>query len=190
MLANGDELAARAVVSNADPRTTFLKLIDPLDLDPNFLLKLQNYRALGCVAKINLALSGLPAFEGIDGDTERLSGRIQVGHEIDYLERAFDVAKYGDYSNQPYLDITIPSLNDPSLAPAGAHVMSIQVQYAPYRLKQGDWNSRKEEFGDAIVSALSSLRSQFERVDCAAAGDHAMGFGADIWISGRSHFSW
>lgn len=155
LLANGDELSARAVVSNADPRTTFLKLIDPLDLDPNFLLKLQNYRALGCVAKINLALSGLPAFEGMDGDTERLSGRIQVGHEIDYLERAFDVAKYGDYSQQPYLDITIPSLSDPSLAPLGAHVMSIQVQYAPYRLKQGDWNARKEEFGDAIVSALS-----------------------------------
>lgn len=156
VLANGDELAARAVVSNADPRTTFLKLIDPLDLDPNFLLKLQNYRAVGCVAKINLALSGLPAFEGMDGDREKLSGRIQVGHEIDYLERAFDAAKYGDYSAEPYLDITIPSLNDPSLAPPGAHVMSIQVQYAPYRLKQGDWNSRKDEFGDAIVSALSA----------------------------------
>ena len=156
VLANGDELTARAIVSNADPRTTFLKLIDPLDLDPNFLLKLRNYRALGCVAKVNLALSGLPAFAGIDGDTERLSGRIQVGHEIDYLERAFDVAKYGDYSSQPYLDITIPSLNDPSLAPAGAHVMSIHAQYAPYKLKEGDWNSRKEEFGDAIVAALST----------------------------------
>ena len=155
VLASGDELAARAFVSNADPRTTFLKLIDPLDLDPNFLLKLQNYRAWGCVAKINLALSGLPAFAGRDGDQERLSGRIQVGHEIDYLERAFDAAKYGDYSNQPYLDITIPSLNDPSLAPPDAHVMSIHVQYAPYKLKKGDWNSRKEEFGDAIVSALS-----------------------------------
>ncbi len=156
VLDNGDELPARAVVSNADPRTTFLKLIDPLDLDPNFLLKLKNYRALGCVAKINLALSGLPVFEGMDGVTERLSGRIQVGHEIDYLERAFDAAKYGDYSSQPYLDITIPSLNDASLAPAGAHVMSIQVQYAPYRLKEGDWSSRKDEFGDAIVSALSA----------------------------------
>jgi len=154
-LANGDELAARAIVSNADPRTTFLKLIDPLDLNPNFLLKLQNYRALGCVAKINLALSGLPAFEGTDSDSERLSGRIQLGHEIDYLERAFDAAKYGDYSRLPYLDLTIPSLNDPSLAPPGAHVMSIQVQYAPYRLKEGDWTSRKEEFADAIVSALS-----------------------------------
>src|SRR6185503_2751059 len=112
VLANGDELTARALVSNADPRTTFLKLVDPLDLDPNFLLKLQNYRASGCVAKVNLALSGLPSFAGLNDDrAERLSGRIQVGHEIDYLERAFDAAKYGDYSTHPYLDITIPSLS-------------------------------------------------------------------------------
>lgn len=164
VLTNGDELPARAFVSNADPRTTFLKLIDPLNLDPNFLLKLQNYRALGCVAKINLALSGVPVFEGMDGDNERLSGRIQVGHEIDYLERAFDAAKYSDYSKQPYLDITIPSLNDPSLAPPGAHVMSIQVQYAPYRLKEGDWNSRKQEFGDAIVSALSDYAPNLQEL--------------------------
>ncbi|HKR59393.1 MAG TPA: NAD(P)/FAD-dependent oxidoreductase [Pyrinomonadaceae bacterium] len=156
VLANGDQLKARAVVSNADPRTTFLKLVDPVDLDPNFLLKLQNYRAVGCVAKINLALSGLPAFTGLNGnERERLSGRIQVGHEIDYLERAFDAAKYGNYSEQPYLDIAIPSLNDPSLAPAGAHVMSIHVQYAPYKLKQGDWISRKEEFADAIIDGLA-----------------------------------
>jgi phytoene dehydrogenase-like protein len=118
---------------------------------------LQNYRAAGCVAKINLALSGLPTFGGVGGDgVERLSGRIQVGHEIDYLERAFDAAKYGDYSTQPYLDITIPSLNDSSLAPSGAHVMSVHIQYAPYKLKQGDWNSRREEFGDAIVDALAA----------------------------------
>jgi phytoene dehydrogenase-like protein len=164
-LTNGDELTARAVISNADPRTTFLKLVDPLDLDPNFLLKLQNYRAVGCVAKINLALSDLPAFTGVNGDQrERLAGRIQVGHEIDYLERAFDVAKYGDYSAQPYLDITIPSLSDPSLAPAGAHVMSIHVQYAPYKLKQGDWLSRKEEFADAIINALAGYAPELKNL--------------------------
>ncbi len=176
ILANGDELSARAIVSNADPRTTFLKLVDPIDLDPNFLLKSQNYRAAGCVAKINLALSALPTFTGIDIDeVERLSGRIQVGHEIDYLERAFDAAKYGDYSPQPYLDITIPSLNDPSLAPSGAHVMSVHVQYAPYKLKQGDWNSRREEFGDAIVDVLSLYAPNLKGLDCSAAGNHALG---------------
>ena len=162
VLANGDELSSRAVVSNADPRTTFLKLVDPVDLDPNFLLKLRNYRAAGCVAKVNLALSGMPSFRVLDhGDGAdglvKLSGRIQVGHEIDYLERAFDAAKYGDNSPHPYMDITIPSIIDPSLAPDGAHVMSIHVQYAPYKLKNGDWNTRREEFGDSVVNVLSDF---------------------------------
>ena len=157
LLKNGEEFVARAIVSNADPRTTFLQLIDPIVLDPNFLLKIRNYRATGISAKINLALSGLPSFTGIDADQTRskLSGRLHIGPDIDYLERAFDAAKYGDYSPAPYMDITIPSLTDPSLAPAGAHVMSVYVQYAPYKLKTGDWNSRREEFGDAVVSALS-----------------------------------
>jgi phytoene dehydrogenase-like protein len=165
VLANGDELTARALVSNADPRTTFLKLVDPLDLDPNFLLKLQNYRASGCVAKVNLALSGLPSFAGLNGDrAERLSGRIQVGHEIDYLERAFDAAKYGDYSTHPYLDITIPSLNDPSLAPPGAQVMSIHVQYTPYKLKQGDWSAHGEEVGELVVNLLSDFAPDLKQL--------------------------
>ncbi len=132
-------------------------MIDPLDLDPNFLLKIRNYRANGISAKINLALAGLPSFTRIDADQakSKLSGRIHIGPDVDYLERAFDAAKYGDYSPAPYMDITIPSLTDPSLAPAGSHVMSVYVQYAPYKLKSGDWNSRREEFGDALVNALS-----------------------------------
>jgi phytoene dehydrogenase-like protein len=100
----------------------------------------------------------LPSFAGLadQGNAkEKLSGRIHIGPEIDYLERAFDAAKYGDYSPQPYLDITIPSLIDATLAPAGAHVMSVYAQYAPYRLKHGDWNSRREEFGDTVVDMLS-----------------------------------
>lgn len=168
VLTNGDELTARAVVSNADPRSTFLKMVDPLDLDPTFLVKLRNYRALGCVAKVNFALSGMPSFRGVaDGDADnviKLSGRIQIGHEIDYLERAFDVAKYGDYSTHPYMDITIPSLNDPALAPAGAHVMSIHVQYTPYKLKNGDWNSRREEFADVVVNTLSDFAPNLKQL--------------------------
>jgi phytoene dehydrogenase-like protein len=159
ILKNGDEISARAIVSNADPRTTFLKLVDPVDLDPNFLLKVRNYRALGVSAKINLALSSLPSFTGVEDDVElaksKLSGRIHIGPDIDYLERAFDAAKYGDYSAAPYMDITIPSLLDPTLAPAGAHVMSVYVQYAPYKLKEGDWNSRREEFGDKVIDVLT-----------------------------------
>jgi phytoene dehydrogenase-like protein len=156
-LASGEEIAARVVISNADPRTTFLKLVDPSEFDPGFLLKVRNYRAQGTVAKVNLALSALPQFSGLaQGDSvERLSGRIHLGPDIDYLERAFDAAKYGDFSPQPYMDITIPSLTDQSLAPAGAHVMSIHAQFAPYQLKNGDWKSRREELGDTVVNVLS-----------------------------------
>jgi len=149
VLSSGEEISASAVVSNADPRHTFLKLVDPAALDPSFLIKVRNYRCTGSAAKVNLALSGLPNFSEI-------SEHIHIGPDIDYLERAFDQAKYHEFSPQPYMDITIPSLADPSLAPKGAHVMSIHVQYAPYELKDGGWNSRREEFGDAVVRALSS----------------------------------
>jgi phytoene dehydrogenase-like protein len=145
ILANGETIEARAVVSNADPRTTFLKLIDPVELDPNFLSKMRNYRAPGTVAKINLKLSGMPEFRGVD-DAEKLSGRIHIGPEIDYLERAFDAAKYGEFSREPYLDITIPS----------PEAMSIHVQFAPYKLKEGDWNTRREEFADVVIDRLAA----------------------------------
>jgi phytoene dehydrogenase-like protein len=157
VLKSGEEIGARAIVSNADPRTTFLRLIDPIDLDPTFLAKMRNYRASGSAAKINLALSGLPSFAGVNGSDAkaRLSGRIHIGPDIDYLERAFDAAKYGDFSPEPYLDITIPSLSDSSLAPENSHVMSVYIQFAPYKLKEGDWSSRREEFADTVVNLLA-----------------------------------
>ena len=156
VLETGEEIESRVVVSNADPRSTFLNLLDPVDLDPNFLLKMRNYRAPGAAAKVNLALSGLPAFRGLNGSDPKvkLSGRIHVGPEIDYLERAFDASKYGEFSAEPYLDIAIPSVGDPSLAPEGKHVMSIHVQFAPYKLKQGDWTGRREEFAENVVKQL------------------------------------
>jgi phytoene dehydrogenase-like protein len=156
VLAGGEDISARAIISNADPRTTFLKLLDPGELEPSFLIKIRNYRAHGTVSKVHLALSALPKFTGLNDEdaVEKLSGRIHIGPDIDYLEHAFDAAKYGDFSPRPYLDITIPSLTDPSLAPNGAHVMSIHVQFAPYKLKDGDWNSRRDELGDAVVNAL------------------------------------
>jgi phytoene dehydrogenase-like protein len=160
VLGGGEEIEARAVVSNADPRHTFLRLVDPTELEPDFLNKIRNYRSTGAAAKLNLALSGLPSFSALkkaDGDgAERLRGRIHIGPDIDYLERAFDAAKYGDYSMQPYMDITIPSLVDSSLAPTGAHVMSVYVQFAPYKLKEGDWVSRRDEFADRVLKVLSN----------------------------------
>jgi phytoene dehydrogenase-like protein len=166
LLSNGEEIEARSVISNADPKITFLKLIDTAELDPSFLQKIQNYRAHGTVAKVNLALSAMPKFsyrtasnrERVkDNDGfEQLSGRIHIGPDIDYLERAFDAAKYGEMSPQPYLDLTIPTLTDPLLAPSGAHVMSIHAQFAPYNLKQGDWESRREELGDVVVDTVAN----------------------------------
>jgi phytoene dehydrogenase-like protein len=156
VLEGGEEIESRAVVSNADPRTTFLNIVDPVDLDPNFLLKMRNYRAPGTAAKINLALDRLPAFRGLNGDDpkSKLSGRIHIGPEIDYLERAFDASKYGEFSTEPYLDINIPSLGDPSLAPADKHVMSIHAQFAPYKLKRGDWSTRRDEFAGSVIGQL------------------------------------
>jgi phytoene dehydrogenase-like protein len=127
VLASGEEIAARIVVSNADPRRTFLRLVDPAHLSPDFLTRIQNYRCAGTVAKVNLALGGLPSFSA-ENRTAALSGRIHIGPEVDYLERAFDAAKYGDFSRQPVLDAMIPSVADASLAPEGQHVMSICVQ--------------------------------------------------------------
>jgi phytoene dehydrogenase-like protein len=155
VLSTGEQIGAKAVISNADPKRTLLKLVDPVHLSPDFVMKLQHYRMHGTVAKVNLALSGLPEFTALNGDTTALSGRIHIGPEIDYLERAFDESKYGNFSKQPYLEIAIPSVTDPSLAPAGKHVMSIYVQYAPYKLKGGDWDSQRVALGDTVVKTLA-----------------------------------
>lgn len=157
VLDTGEEIGARIVISNADPKRTMLRLAGPLHLDPDFAVKMQHFRSSGTVAKVNLALDGLPEFTALKTASDRsraLSGRIHIGPEIDYLERAFDASKYGTFSAQPYLDATIPSLADPSLAPAGKHVMSIYAQFAPFRLREGDWDTRREELGDTVVHTL------------------------------------
>src|SRR5262249_30356946 len=156
VLEGGEEVAAKTVISGADPRRTFLQFVEATDLDPGFLTKVRAYRALVTVAKVNLALSRLPKFSAIDNDSRESSGRIHIGPDIEYLERAFDDAKYGDFSAHAYLDIHVPSLVDSSLATRGCHVMSIHVQYAPYRLKNGDWKMRRDEFGDAVLKTLAS----------------------------------
>ena len=155
VLANGDEIDAQMVVSNADPKRTLLGLVDPQYLEPSFLQKLQHYRMNGTVAKVNLALGGLPTFTGANGNTAALSGRIQVSPDIDYLERAFDASKYGEYSQHPYLEATIPTLWDTSLAPPGKHVMSIYMQYAPFHLRSTAWDSQRDALGDTVVKTLA-----------------------------------
>jgi phytoene dehydrogenase-like protein len=151
VVGDGDEIASQVVVSGADPKRTLLDLIDPAMLGPTTGWRASNIRTPGTVAKVNLALDGLPPFEV---DEERLRGRILFGSSLDALESAFDASKYGRVSEQPYLEATIPTLSDPSLAPEGGHVMSVLVQWAPYRLADGTWDDRREELGDLVLKRL------------------------------------
>ena len=166
-LANGEEITGRAVVSGADPKTTFLKLVDPVDLTPDFITKIRNYRSKGTLAKMNIALSALPHFVGSPGQ-EALTGRIHIGPEIDYLERAFDHAKYGEFSSEPWLDVSIPSILDPQLAPSGAHVMSIYVQFAPYVLRGTTWDAARETLKEQVLRALERFAPGIGRLVVAA----------------------
>jgi phytoene dehydrogenase-like protein len=123
-------------------------------LPPEFLWRIKHYRMRGTLAKVNLALSALPNFNGATRDM--LAGRVRLAPDIDYLERAFDHAKYGRFSPQPWLELTIPSLVDPSLAPPGAHVLSAYAQFAPYTLRDGDWQSSRAALEDAVLNTLSN----------------------------------
>jgi phytoene dehydrogenase-like protein len=158
VLTNGEEIAAEAIVSGVDPKRTFFHLVDPSQLDPTFANRIKNFRSNGNVAKVNLALGGLPAFPSLDAtesSLKSLSGRIHIGPEIDYLERAFDASKYGEFSKAPWLDVTIPTILDPGLAPDGKHVLSAYVQFAPYKLREGNWEARRKELGDTVIKTLS-----------------------------------
>jgi phytoene dehydrogenase-like protein len=159
VLSDGEEIAAEAVASGVDPKRTFFNLVDPSQLDPTFANRMKNFRANGTVAKVNLALGGLPVFSALDpteSSLKSLSGRIHIGPEIDYLERAFDASKYGEFSRAPSLDVSIPTILDPSLAPDGKHVLSAYVQFAPFKLKEGNWDARRWELGDTVIRTLTN----------------------------------
>jgi phytoene dehydrogenase-like protein len=167
VLADGEEIAVEAVVSGLDPKRTFFQLMDPSQLDPTFATRIRHIRANGNVAKVNFALGDLPSFPslagtvGPDGFRQALSGRIHIGPEIDYLERAYDASKYGEFSESPYLDLTIPTLRDPGLAPVGKHVLSAYVQFAPYKLREGNWDSRRKSLRDAVIKTIGSYSPNF-----------------------------
>src|SRR5258708_7085038 len=165
VLTSGEEIPARAIVSNADPKRTLMGMVDPAHLTPDFIQKIKNYRCMGTVAKINLAISALPEFTALKakGNGNLLQGRIQISPEIDYLERAFDESKYGNFSRNPYIEITFPSLSDPSLAPASQHVMSIYMQYAPYKLKNSDWESQRTALGETVVKTIAQYAPNLPR---------------------------
>jgi phytoene dehydrogenase-like protein len=150
-LADGTEIDARVVVSAADPKRT-LRLCDPVELNPYEVWRAENIRQPGAMAKVNLVLSGLPAFHG--GDAERLQGRIVVGSSIDHVEQAMDANKYGHVAEDPMLEATIPTLVDPSLAPEGKHVMSILFQAAPRRLRDSEWSTERDRVADIAVKSM------------------------------------
>jgi phytoene dehydrogenase-like protein len=154
-LRNGDELRSRVVASSLDPRLTFLRLLEPGMLPDDFLGDVRRYKFRGSSAKVNLALDALPDFTSLPGAGAHLRGAISISPGVDYMERAYDDAKYGRFSRKPYVDIVIPSLTDTSIAPPGKHVMSCFVQYAPYHLKEGTWDEQREAFGDTVIDTLA-----------------------------------
>jgi phytoene dehydrogenase-like protein len=155
VLDNGDEIEASWVSSSVDPRLTFLKFLEPRDLPGDFVDEVRRYKFRGSSGKVNLALDGLPDFTCMPGPGAHLRGAISISPSLDYMERAYDDAKYGRHSRRPYIDVVIPSLTDPSVAPPGKHVLSCFVQYAPYHLQDGTWDEKRESFGDTVVETLS-----------------------------------
>ncbi len=155
-LKDGTELKAKTVVSSCDPHLTFRRFVDANALDDDFLSEIGRYRFRGSSGKVNLALDRLPNFTCRPGDGLHIRGDIAIAPSIEYLERAYDEAKYGAFSRRPYINVVIPSLTDSTLAPPGKHVMSCFVQYAPYDLAEGPeaWPSQREAFGDTVVDTL------------------------------------
>jgi phytoene dehydrogenase-like protein len=162
MLASGEELEARAVISAVDPKRTFLDLCEAEHLPPEFLWRIKHYRSRGTLAKVNLALSALPAFAGATRDM--LAGRVRLAPDLDYLERAFDHAKYGRYSPHPWIEFTLPSIAEPSLAPPGSHVLSAYAQFAPYALRKGDWDTSRNAFGECVINTLEQYAPGLKRL--------------------------
>jgi phytoene dehydrogenase-like protein len=154
-LANGDELDADLVLSSVDPRRTFLTFLDARELPSDFVEQVKRYRFRGSSGKVNLALDALPEFTAPLNGTAHLRGAISISPSMDYMERAYDEAKYGEFSSRPYIDMVIPTLTDPSMAPPGKHILSCFVQYAPYTLARRNWDEARESFGDTVVDTVA-----------------------------------
>src|SRR5580765_2792079 len=155
VLQNGDEIYGDVISSSVDPRLTFIKFIDENQLPGEFLEDIRRYKFRGSSGKVNIALDALPDFKCLPGPGAHLRGAISISPSVEYMERAYDDAKYGNFSRRPYIDMVIPSLTDPSVAPPGQHVMSCFVQYAPYKLANGTWDDAKREaFGDKVIDTI------------------------------------
>jgi phytoene dehydrogenase-like protein len=154
LLESGERIGARQVISNADPKTTFLKLLGTAHLDAGFVRRVNHIRSRGLAAKIHLALNRPPPFTAVS--EAALRGRLLSAPSLEHLEHAYNHSKYGEFSASPAMEITVPSINDATLAPAGRHVLSAIVQYAPYALKQG-WDRGRQDFLDTSLDVLEAL---------------------------------
>lgn len=164
-LKDGDRYSAKAIISAANLNTTFLNLIDPYYLEQTFVRHLQNIKYRGSTARLHFTLSELPNFLGLNGKTENLlSGHIQISPTITYLQKAYDPAKYGRYSENPYLDIFIPTITDPSLSSDGAHLMSVTVKFMPYHLREGKWDSLRENLANLVINKIAEYTPGFEKL--------------------------
>jgi phytoene dehydrogenase-like protein len=161
---SGEEIRARTVISGCDPRRTFLGFVGEKNLDAEFVSHIKRYKLRGSSGKVNLALDRLPSFKCLPGEGLHLKGDITFAPSLDFLERAYDDAKYGAFSRRPFMNIVFPSMTDPSVAPPGKHVMSIFVQYAPYHIKEGPekWPEQREAFGDAVCDMVEELCPGFK----------------------------
>ena len=155
VLGDGDYVTCQVVSSSVDPNLTFLQMVGAEHLPDEFVSDVRRYKFRGSSGKVNLALDALPDFTCLPGPGAHLRGAMSISPSIEYMERAYDEAKYGRYSRRPYIDVVIPSLTDPSVAPPGKHVMSCFVQYAPYHLKEGTWDEHKDAFGETVISTLA-----------------------------------
>ena len=164
VLENGDEIRANVVSSSVDPRLTFIKMAGAENLPSDFVDDVKRYKFRGSSGKVNLALDALPDFKCLPGAGPHLRGAISISPTVEYMERAYDEAKYGRFSRHPYIDIVIPSLTDPSVAPPGKHVMSCFVQYAPYNLKEGNWDDKRDEFGDTVINTIAEYAPNLREI--------------------------
>jgi phytoene dehydrogenase-like protein len=164
VLESGEEIHANIVSSSLDPNLTFLKFIDSRELPGDFVEEVRRYKYRGSSGKVNLALDALPDFTCMPGPGRHLRGAISISPSMDYMERAYDQAKYGEYSRRPYVDMVIPTLTDPSVAPPGKHILSCFVQYAPYKLSHGTWDDQREAFGNTVIDTIAEYAPNIKNI--------------------------
>ena len=182
VLGNGDEIHADIISSSVDPRLTFTKFIEKEHLPSEFLEDVNRYKYRGSSGKVNLALDGLPNFKCLPGVGAHLRGAMSISPSVEYMERAYDDAKYGNFSRRPYIDMVIPSLTDPSVAPPGKHVMSCFVQYAPYKLRPGlNWDEQKRGIRRQCDRYYCRIRAELERHHSAQTGLDTARYRTGLW---------